>query len=120
MVEPTNTDMSDFDEVEMGVTEYSNPIISTLPTPTSEKLGVPRPGPSTFIQPGKYNPQTKRLNIQYTDGTIFPYENVSPELADYILTKKPAHSPGRSVLDTIFKGHGTTKNDEIADINEGM
>ena len=120
IVEPTNTDMSDFDEIETGVTEYSDPIISTLPTPTSKKMGVPRPGPSTFIQTGKYNPQTKRLNVQFTDGSIFPYENVSPELADYILTKKSAHSPGRAILNTIFYNHGTTKNDRIDNIDEGM
>lgn len=120
IVEPTNTDMSDFDEVEGAVTDYADPIISTLPTPTSEKMGVPRPGPSTFIKTAKYNPQSKRLNVEYTDGTIFPYENVSQEMADKILTEKAAHSPGRTMLDTIFYGHGTTKADEIQNIEEGM
>ena len=115
----TNIDMDGGDEISTSV-EYSDPIISTLPTPTSEKMGVPRPGPSTFIQTAKYNPQTKRLNVQYTDGTIFPYQNVSPEMADEILRKKAAHSPGRTMLDTIYYGHGTTKADEISDINEGM
>ena len=118
--EATNTNMDDFQDLEVGTTEYSDPIISTKPTPTSIKMGVPRPGPSTFIQTAKYNPQTKRLNVQYTDGTIFPYENVSPELADDILKKRANHSPGQEMLDTIYYGHGTTKNDEISDIDEGM
>jgi hypothetical protein len=99
---------------------YDNPVISTKPTPTSERLKVPRPGPSTFIQTARYNPATSRLNVQYTDGTIFPYYDVSPELADRILKEKTYHSPGQTMLATIFKGHGTTKADQINDIEEGM
>lgn len=115
---PTNTgEMEGFGAEAL---EYNDPVISTKPTPTSEKLGLPRPGPSSFIQTARYNPQTKRLNIQYTDGKIFPYENVSPELADSILEKRANHSPGQELLNTIFYGHGTTKADEIADINDGM
>lgn len=117
-VEPTN--MGEFSELDGGSLAYNDPVISTKPTPTSIKKGVPRPGPSTFIQTARYNPQTKRLNIAYADGTIFPYENVSPELADRILKKKNYHSPGQTLLDTIFYGHGTTKADQIGDIEEGM
>lgn len=119
-VEPTN--MGEYNELEgmwKGIA-YSDPVISTKPTPTSEKLGVPRPGPSTFIQTARYNPETKRLNVQYTDGTIFPYQNVSLELADRILNKKAYHSPGQEMLNTIFYGHGTTRADQIDDIEEGM
>lgn len=118
IVEPTNT--GDYQEIEDVAVEYNDPVISTKPTKTSEKLGLPRPGPSSFIQTAKYNPQTKRLNIAYTDGTIFPYENVSPELADSILKKKNYHSPGQELINTIFYGHGTTRADKISDINEGM
>lgn len=118
IIEPTN--MGEYNDEEAVSINYSDPVISTKPTPTSIKMGVPRPGPSTFIQTARYNPQTKRLNIAYTDGTIFPYENVSPELADRILKKKNYHSPGQTLLNTIFKGHGTTKADEIYDIEEGM
>lgn len=120
MAAPTN--MGEYNELEgmwKGIA-YSDPIISTKPTPTSEKLGVPRPGPSTFIQTARYNPETKRLNVQYTDGTIFPYQNVSLELADRILNKKAYHSPGQEMLNTIFYGHGTTRADQIDDIEEGM
>ena len=118
--EPTN--MGEYNELEgmwKGIA-YSDPIISTKPTPTSERMGVPRPGPSTFIQTARYNPETKRLNVQYTDGTIFPYQNVSMELADRILNKKAYHSPGQEMLNTIFYGHGTTRADQIDDIEEGM
>lgn len=115
---PTN--MGGYEELEMSGIEYNDPIISTKPTPTSRKLGVARPGPSTFIQTAKYNPTTKQLNVQYTDGKIFPYQNVSMELADRILKKRAYHSPGQTMLNTIFRGHGTTRADEIADINEGM
>lgn len=115
---PTN--MGEYDDLESTGVSYDDPVISTKPTPTSIKMGVPRPGPSTFIQTARYNPQTKRLNVQYTDGTIFPYENVSPELADDILKKRASHSPGQEMLDTIYYGHGTTKADEIYDIEEGM
>ena len=118
MTEPTN--MGEYDDFGYESVEYDDPVISTKPTPTSEKLGVPRPGPSTFIQTARYNPQTKQLNIAYTDGTIFPYQDVSPELADQILKKKNYHSPGQTLLSTIFKGHGTTKGDEIDSIEEGM
>lgn len=118
IVEPTN--MGGYDDLTMQGVEYGNPVISTKETPTSKKLGVPRPGPSTFIQTAKYNPQTKRLNIQYTDGKIFPYNNVSFELADRIMNKKAYHSPGQELLNTIFYGHGTTRADEISDIDEGM
>lgn len=120
IAEPTN--MGEYGELEgmwKGIS-YSDPVISTKPTPTSEKLGVPRPGPSTFIQTARYNPETKRLNVQYTDGTIFPYQNVSLELADRILNKKAYHSPGQEMLNTIFYGHGTTRADQIDDIEEGM
>ena len=116
---PTNTGEYEAEELQGGI-NYSDPVISTKPTPTSRKLGVARPGPSTFIQTAKYNPETKRLNIQYTDGTIFPYFDVSPELADKILKKKSYHSPGQTLLSTIFYGHGTTRADEINDIDEGM
>ena len=115
---PTN--MGEYNELENPSIEYADPIISTKVTPTSERLKVPRPGPSTFIQTARYNPQTKQLNVMYTDGKIFPYQNVSLELADRILNKKAYHSPGQEMLNTIFKGHGTTKADEIADIEEGM
>lgn len=115
---PTNTD-ENLDMSLEGV-EYNNPVISTKPTPTSIKMGVPRPGPSTFIQTARYNPATKRLNVMYTDGTIFPYYDVSPHLADFIMTKKSNHSPGQSMLNTIFKGHGTTRADQINDIEDGM
>ena len=118
MTAPTN--QGGYEEVDDTSVSYSDPIISTKPTPTSEKLGVPRPGPSTFIQTARYNPQTKQLNIAYTDGTIFPYHDVSPELADEILKKKNYHSPGQTLLNTIFYGHGTTRADQIADIEEGM
>lgn len=117
---PTN--MGEYNELEgmwKGIA-FSDPIISTKPTPTSERMGVPRPGPSTFIQTARYNPETKRLNVQYTDGTIFPYQNVSMELADRILNKKAYHSPGQEMLNTIFYGHGTTRADQIDDIEEGM
>lgn len=120
MAAPTN--MGEYGELEgmwKGVS-YSDPVISTKPTPTSERMGVPRPGPSTFIQTARYNPETKQLNIQYTDGKIFPYQNVSMEMADRILNKRAYHSPGQTLLDTIFYGHGTTKADEISDIEEGM
>lgn len=116
--EPTN--MGEFDELESASVSYNDPVISTKPTPTSEKMGLPRPGPSSFIQTARYNPQTRQLNIAYTDGTIFPYHDVSPELADEILKKKNYHSPGQTLLNTIFYGHGTTKGDEISDIEEGM
>lgn len=115
---PTN--MGGYTDDELNGIEYNDPVISTKPTPTSIKMGVSRPGPSTFIQTAKYNPQTKRLNVQYTDGTIFPYNNVSMELADRILKKKAYHSPGQEMLNTIFYGHGTTRADQISDINEGM
>ena len=115
---PTN--MGNYDDTFYDGVEYDDPVISTKPTPTSEKLGLPRPGPSSFIQTARYNPMNKRLNIKYTDGTIFPYYDVSPELADAILKKKNYHSPGQTLLDTIFYGHGTTKADQIGDINEGM
>lgn len=115
---PTN--VGGYEEIEDTSVSYSDPIISTKETPTSKKMGVPRPGPSTFIQTAKYNPATKQLNIQYTDGSIFPYHDVSPELADAILKKKTYHSPGQTLLDTIFYGHGTTKADRITDIEEGM
>lgn len=118
MSEPTN--MGEFDELESASVSYNDPVISTKPTPTSEKMGLPRPGPSSFIQTARYNPQTRQLNIAYTDGTIFPYHDVSPELADEILKKKNYHSPGQTLLNTIFYGHGTTKGDEISDIEEGM
>ena len=118
MSEPTN--MGEFDEIESASVSYNDPVISTKPTPTSEKMGLPRPGPSSFIQTARYNPQTRQLNIAYTDGTIFPYHDVSPELADEILKKKNYHSPGQTLLNTIFYGHGTTKGDEISDIEEGM
>lgn len=114
---PTN--MGEYNELE-GEVSYSDPVISTKPTPTSEKLGLPRPGASSFIQTARYNPQTKRLNILYTDGKIFPYQNVSPELADRILKKQSFHSPGQELLNTIFYGHGTTRADEIFDIEDGM
>lgn len=117
-VAPTN--MGEYSGLEQGGIEYADPVISTKPTPTSEKMGVPRPGPSTFIQTARYNPQTKQLNIQYTDGKIFPYQNVSMEMADRILNKRAYHSPGQTLLDTIFYGHGTTKADEISNIEEGM
>lgn len=116
--EPTN--MGEFDELESASVSYNDPVISTKPTPTSEKMGLPRPGPSSFIQTARYNPQTRQLNIAYTDGKIFPYHDVSPELADEILKKKNYHSPGQTLLNTIFYGHGTTKGDEISDIEEGM
>ena len=116
--EPTN--MGEFDDLESASVSYNDPVISTKPTPTSEKMGLPRPGPSSFIQTARYNPQTRQLNIAYTDGTIFPYHDVSPELADEILKKKNYHSPGQTLLNTIFYGHGTTKGDEISDIEEGM
>lgn len=117
-VEPTN--VGGYEELEDTSVSYDDPVISTKPTPTSEKLGLARPGPSSFIQTAKYNPMTKQLNIQYTDGTIFPYQNVSQELADTILKKKAYHSPGQTLLSTIFKGHGTTRADMIDDIEEGM
>lgn len=117
-IEPTN--MGEYSELESQGVEYNDPVISTKETPTSRKLGVPRPGPSTFIQTARYNPATKRLNIAYTDGTIFPYHDVSPELADKILKKKAYHSPGQTLLNTIFYGHGTTRGDQITDIEEGM
>lgn len=116
--EPTNTE--GFGELETASINYEDPIISTKETPTSKKMGVARPGPSTFLQTARYNPQTKRLNVQYTDGTIFPYYDVSPELADRILKKRSSHSPGQEMLNTIFYGHGTTKEDQIGDIEEGM
>lgn len=118
MSEPTN--MGEYDDTFYDGVEYDDPVISTKPTPTSERLGLPRPGPSSFIQTARYNPMNKRLNIQYTDGTIFPYYDVSPELADSILKKKNYHSPGQTLLDTIFYGHGTTKADQIDNIEEGM
>ena len=114
------TNMGGYEELEESAVNYDNPVISTKDTPTSIKLGVKRPGPSTFIQTAKYNPETKQLNIQYTDGKIFPYYNVSSALADKILKKKTYHSPGQELLNTIFKGHGTTKMDRIASIEEGM
>ena len=116
--EPTN--MGEFDDLESASVSYNDPVISTKPTPTSEKMGLPRPGPSSFIQTARYNPATRQLNIAYTDGTIFPYHDVSPELADKILKMKNNHSPGQTLLNTIFYGHGTTKGDEISDIEEGM
>ena len=114
---PTSDDYEDtfYDGV-----SYADPVISTKPTPTSEKLGLPRPGPSSFIQTARYNPNSQRLNIQYTDGTIFPYYDVSQELADKILKEKSYHSPGQTLLNTIFKGHGTTSADQIGDIEDGM
>lgn len=115
---PTN--MGEYSDMEIENWDYDNPVISTKETPTSKKLGLPRPGPSSFIQTAKYNPTTKQLNIAYTDGMIFPYQNVSPELANSILNKKKYHSPGQELLNTIFYGHGTTKADQIGDINEGM
>lgn len=115
---PTN--MGEYSDMEIENWDYDNPVISTKETPTSKKLGLPRPGPSSFIQTAKYNPTTKQLNIAYTDGTIFPYQNVSPELANSILNKKKYHSPGQELLNTIFYGHGTTRADQIGDINEGM
>lgn len=115
---PTN--MGEYAELEENGVSYNDPVISTKPTPTSEKLGLPRPGPSSFIQTAKYNPLTKQLNIAYTDGKIFPYHDVSPELADMILKKQNYHSPGQTLLDTIFYGHGTTKGDEISSLDEGM
>lgn len=118
ITEPTN--MGEYEEIEQEGVAYDDPVISTKPTPTSEKMGLPRPGPSSFIQTARYNPQTKQLNIAYTDGKVFPYHDVSPELADAILKKKNYHSPGQTLLNTIFKGHGTTKGDEISDIEEGM
>lgn len=117
---PTN--MGEYNELEgmwKGIA-YPDPVISTKPTQTSVERGVSRPGPSTFIQTARYNPETKRLNIQYTDGKIFPYNNVSMELADRILNKKAYHSPGQTLLNTIFYGHGTTRADEISDIEDGM
>ena len=117
-VEPTN--IGGYEEVEDTSVSYDDPVISTKDTPTSIKRGIARPGPSTFIQTARYNPQTKQLNVQYTDGTIFPYHDVSPELADAILKKKNYHSPGQTMLATIFKGHGTTRADMIDDIEEGM
>ena len=117
-VEPTN--IGGYEEYEDTSISYDDPVISTKDTPTSIKKGVPRPGPSTFIQTAIYNPSTKQLNIQYTDGTIFPYYDVSPELADMILKKKSYHSPGQTLVNTIFKGHGTTRADMIDDIMEGM
>ena len=39
---------------------------------------------------------------------------------DKILKKKSYYSPGQTLLNTIFYGHGTTRGDEIADIEEGM
>lgn len=115
---PTN--MGEYTELEEQGISYSDPVISTKPTPTSRKLGVPRPGASTFIQTARYNPMSKRLNILYTDGKVFPYYDVSPELADRILKKKSDHSPGQTLLNTIFYGHGTTKGDQISNIDEGM
>lgn len=117
-VEPTN--IGGYEEIEDTSVSYDNPVISTKDTPTSIKRGLKRPGPSTFIQTARYNPQTKQLNVQYTDGRIFPYHDVSPELADRILKKKNYHSPGQTMLATIFKGHGTTRADMIDDIEEGM
>ena len=117
-IEPTNE--GGYEELVDTSVAYDDPVISTKPTPTSEKLGLARPGPSSFIQTARYNPMTKQLNIQYTDGTIFPYQNVSQELADAILKKKAYHSPGQTLLSTIFKGHGTTRADMIDDIEEGM
>ena len=117
-VAPTN--VGGYEELENTSVSYDDPIISTKDTPTSKRLGVKRPGPSTFIQTARYNPQTKQLNVQYTDGRIFPYHDVSPELADRILKKKNYHSPGQTMLATIFKGHGTTRADMIDDIEEGM
>ena len=52
--------------------------------------------------------------------TLQLYQNVSPELANSILNKKKYHSPGQELLNTIFYGHGTTRADQIGDINEGM
>ena len=115
---PTN--MGEYNDLESVSMSYADPVISTKETPTSIKMGVPRPGPSTFIQTARYNPATKQLNVQYTDGTIFPYHDVSPELADEILRQRNNHSPGQTMLGTIFTGHGTTKGDEISDIEEGM
>ena len=117
-VAPTN--VGGYEELENTSVSYDDPVISTKDTPTSKRLGVKRPGPSTFIQTARYNPQTKQLNVQYTDGRIFPYHDVSPELADRILKKKNYHSPGQTMLATIFKGHGTTRADMIDDIEEGM
>lgn len=118
MSEPTN--MGEYNDLEAQGISYSDPVISTKSTPTSMKMGVPRPGPSTFIQTARYNPSTRRLNILYTDGKVFPYYDVSPELADEILKKKSNHSPGQALLNTIFYGHGTTKGDQISNIDEGM
>lgn len=115
---PTN--MGEYGELDGSSWQFDEPVISTKPTETSRKLGLARPGPSSFIQTAKYNPTTKQLNIAYTDGTIFPYQNVSPELADKILKKKNYHSPGQTLLNTIFYGHGTTKADQIGSIDEGM
>lgn len=117
-VEPTN--VGGYEELEDTSVSYDDPVISTKPTPTSEELGLARPGPSSFIQTAKYNPATRQLNIAYTDGKVFPYHNVSPEMADKILRERPDHSPGQTVNKTIFKGHGTTKADEIDSIEEGM
>lgn len=114
------TNTGGFEEIEDTGVSYDDPIISTKPTPTSEKLGLPRPGPSSFIQTARYNPATKRLNIAYTDGKIFPYYDVSPETADEILKKKAHHSPGQTLLGTIFYDHGTNRTDEIYDIEEGI
>lgn len=116
--EPTN--MGEFDDLESAGVSYDDPVISTKPTQTSIERGLPRPGPSSFIQTARYNPATRQLNIAYTDGKVFPYHDVSPELADKILKMKSNHSPGQSLLNTIFYGHGTTKGDEISDIEEGM
>ena len=117
-IEPTN--IGGYEDYEDTSVSYDDPVISTKPTPTSEKLGLARPGPSSFIQTAKYNPSTRQLNIAYTDGKVFPYHNVSPEMADKILKERPDHSPGQTVNKTIFKGHGTTKADEIDSIEEGM
>ena len=117
---PVITNEGGYEELEDTSVSYDDPVISTKPTPTSEKLGLARPGPSSFIQTAKYNPSTRQLNIAYTDGKVFPYHNVSPEMADKILKERPDHSPGQTVNKTIFKGHGTTKADEIDSIEEGM
>lgn len=101
----------------------TNDLWSTKETPTSLKLGVARPGPSTFVQAAKYFPDRKQLNVQYTDGKIFPYKNVSQEDVDGMVY---ADSIGQVVTGTgdhisdgnrFFKGKGTTAADEIGSLD---
>lgn len=97
---------------------------STLETPTSKKMGWKRPGISTMVSGMRYNPNTQRLNVQYRDkqgnpSKVFPYENVSPEEVEKIVLGGDG-SIGHSVLSTIFTQKGTTKNDQIENIEEGM